>query len=161
MKEPIRKVRLSGGTIRYRAVVDVGRRPDGRRLQRTETHATLKEARAWVARTRADVSSPRFRRGRGRQAPRPRSHLEGAMSAPSAPASPALAGLLGRCPACGRGRLFKGYIAMPPACEACGLDYGFADSGDGPAVFVMLIAGFLATLPAKQPPFPELRGRMR
>ncbi len=66
------------------------------------------------------------------------------MSAPSAPASAALAGLLGRCPACGRGRLFKGYIAVPPACDACGLDYGFADSGDGPAVFVMLIAGFLA-----------------
>lgn len=57
--------------------------------------------------------------------------------------SPALAGALGRCPACGRGRLFKGYIALPPACESCGLDYGFADSGDGPAVFVMLIAGFL------------------
>lgn len=63
---------------------------------------------------------------------------------PARTSSPALAGLLGRCPACGRGRLFKGFIALPPACEACGLDYGFADSGDGPAVFVMLIAGFLA-----------------
>lgn len=58
--------------------------------------------------------------------------------------SPAFSGLLGRCPACGEGKLFRGYIALPPACEACGLDYGFADSGDGPAVFVMLIAGFLA-----------------
>lgn len=56
----------------------------------------------------------------------------------------ALSGVLGRCPACGEGKLFRGYIALPPACEACGLDYGFADSGDGPAVFVMLIAGFLA-----------------
>lgn len=58
--------------------------------------------------------------------------------------SAALRGVLGRCPRCGEGRLFKGYIALPPACEVCGLDYGFADSGDGPAVFVMLVAGFLA-----------------
>ncbi len=53
-------------------------------------------------------------------------------------------GLLGRCPRCGRGRLFDGYIKLRPACESCGLDFGFADAGDGPAVFVMLIAGFLA-----------------
>ncbi|MGA0532316.1 DUF983 domain-containing protein [Hansschlegelia sp. KR7-227] len=64
-------------------------------------------------------------------------------TSPSAP-SAALAGLAGRCPACGRGRLFDGYLALKPACENCGLDFGFADSGDGPAVFVMLIAGFLA-----------------
>ncbi|MDR4307516.1 DUF983 domain-containing protein [Chelatococcus sambhunathii] len=70
--------------------------------------------------------------------------METSRGAGSSTTSPALAGLLGRCPACGRGRLFKGFIALPPACEACGLDYGFADSGDGPAVFVMLIAGFLA-----------------
>ena len=25
----------------------------------------------------------------------------------------------------------------------CGLDYGFADSGDGPAVFIMFFAGFI------------------
>ena len=30
-----------------------------------------------------------------------------------------------------------------PRCEACGLDYGFADAGDGPAVFVILLAGFV------------------
>jgi uncharacterized protein (DUF983 family) len=59
-------------------------------------------------------------------------------------ASTALAGLIGRCPQCGEGELFDGYIAQPPACSQCGLDYGFADSGDGPAVFVMLIAGFFA-----------------
>jgi len=59
------------------------------------------------------------------------------------PGSTAVAGLLGRCPACGKGRLFRGFIAVPAACEACGLDYGFADSGDGPAVFVTLIGGFI------------------
>ena len=67
------------------------------------------------------------------------------MTAPRlTPRSAALRGVLGRCPRCGKGRLFKGFLDLPPACESCGLDYGFTDSGDGPAVFVMLIAGFLA-----------------
>lgn len=53
------------------------------------------------------------------------------------------AGLRGACPRCGRGKLFKGFIGLRGACDVCGLDYGFADSGDGPAVFVILIAGFI------------------
>lgn len=65
------------------------------------------------------------------------------MSAPHTEPSPALAGLRCRCPRCGEGRLFRGFIELAPACEACGLDYGFADSGDGPAVFVIMIAGFV------------------
>ena len=32
---------------------------------------------------------------------------------------------------------------MRPTCEACGLDYRFVDSGDGPAVFIVLLAGFV------------------
>jgi uncharacterized protein (DUF983 family) len=57
--------------------------------------------------------------------------------------SPLAAGLRGRCPACGRGRLFSGFLDLAPACDVCGQDYGFADSGDGPAVFIILIVGFL------------------
>ena len=57
--------------------------------------------------------------------------------------SPYFAGIACRCPRCGRGRLFTGFLTLAPACESCGLDYGFADAGDGPAVFVILIAGFL------------------
>ena len=53
------------------------------------------------------------------------------------------AGLVGRCPACHRGKLFAGYLTPAPRCEVCGLDYGFAHSGDGPAVFVILITGFI------------------
>ncbi len=53
------------------------------------------------------------------------------------------AGLKGRCPRCGRGPLFKGFIEFAPACSVCGLDYGFADAADGPAVFVCLIGGFI------------------
>jgi len=54
-----------------------------------------------------------------------------------------MAGLRGRCPRCGEGKLFSGFIALAPSCEACGLDYSFADSADGPAIFIMLIAGFI------------------
>jgi uncharacterized protein (DUF983 family) len=54
-----------------------------------------------------------------------------------------LAGLTGRCPRCGRGRLFDGVLALSPRCGKCGLDLSFADAGDGPAVFVSLIGGFL------------------
>ena len=58
-------------------------------------------------------------------------------------ADPVSAGLRGACPRCGQGRLFAGFIAVRPRCESCGLDFNFADSGDGPAVFVILIAGFI------------------
>ncbi|MBI1868693.1 MAG: DUF983 domain-containing protein [Methylocystis sp.] len=59
------------------------------------------------------------------------------------PVSPYVTGVVGRCPRCGKGRLFSGLLALAPSCEVCGLDYSFADSGDGPAMFVMLIAGFI------------------
>jgi len=51
--------------------------------------------------------------------------------------SPLRTGILGRCPRCGEGRLFKGFLALRPSCEVCGLDYSFADPADGPAFFVM------------------------
>lgn len=57
--------------------------------------------------------------------------------------SPFVAGLRCRCPRCGEGRLFEGFLKPRAQCESCGLDFAFADSGDGPAVFIMFIAGFL------------------
>ena len=53
------------------------------------------------------------------------------------------AGVLGRCPRCGEGRLFAGFLTVAPRCANCDLDYSFIDSGDGPAVFVILIVGFI------------------
>ena len=53
------------------------------------------------------------------------------------------AGIVGRCPACGQGKLFPGYLTLAPSLQLCGLDYGFADAGDGPAVFVILVTGFI------------------
>lgn len=55
--------------------------------------------------------------------------------------NPFLAGVLARCPACGKGALFSGYLKFAQCCEACGQDFSKADAGDGPAVFVILVAG--------------------
>jgi uncharacterized protein (DUF983 family) len=62
--------------------------------------------------------------------------------------NPLLAGASGRCPNCGEGHLFEGFLKIASRCEACGYDLAQADSGDGPAVFVILIGGFLAAFGA-------------
>jgi uncharacterized protein (DUF983 family) len=51
------------------------------------------------------------------------------------------------CPRCGRGRLFTGYLTVVEACEVCGLKLAANDSGDGPAVFLIFILGFVLTPP--------------
>ena len=51
------------------------------------------------------------------------------------------ASLLGRCPRCGRGRLFDGYLAIAPACSVCGQDFKVFDVGDGAAALVILVVG--------------------
>ncbi|WP_293900887.1 DUF983 domain-containing protein [Phenylobacterium sp.] len=61
---------------------------------------------------------------------------------------PLLAGLAGRCPNCGEGHLFEGFLEVAPSCAACGYDLSKADSGDGPAVFITMIAGFLVAFAA-------------
>ena len=57
--------------------------------------------------------------------------------------SPVVTGLKGRCPRCGKGHMFQGFLAVRPRCEVCGLDLAFADAGDGPAFFVMSIVGIV------------------
>jgi uncharacterized protein (DUF983 family) len=52
-----------------------------------------------------------------------------------------LASLLGRCPRCGRGALFNGYLSIAPSCESCGLDFASFDVGDGAAALVILVVG--------------------
>src|SRR6185312_8136624 len=44
---------------------------------------------------------------------------------------------------CGEGKLYSGFLTLRPSCATCGLDYAFIDAGDGPAVFIILIAGFI------------------
>ena len=53
------------------------------------------------------------------------------------------AGLLCRCPRCGNGRLFYGFLDVNPVCSACQLSFADHDSGDGPAVFLIFILGFI------------------
>jgi uncharacterized protein (DUF983 family) len=73
--------------------------------------------------------------------------------------SPLTAALTCRCPQCGEGKLYQGFLTLRPRCDACGLDYSFVDAGDGPAVFVILGAGFVVVFAALvvevlvQPPF--------
>jgi len=62
--------------------------------------------------------------------------------------NPLLAGLAGRCPHCGDGALFRGFLTVADRCDACGFDLARADSGDGPAVFVILIGGFIVAFAA-------------
>jgi uncharacterized protein (DUF983 family) len=82
------------------------------------------------------------------------------------------AGLRCRCPRCGEGKLFSGFLQMAKRCDRCGLDFSFADPADGPAFFVMSGVGIVVTavwawsVVAVQPPiwvqfatvFPTLIG---
>ena len=62
--------------------------------------------------------------------------------------NPLLAGLAGRCPHCGEGAFFSGFLTVADRCGQCGYDLSRADSGDGPAVFVILIGGFIVAFAA-------------
>lgn len=59
------------------------------------------------------------------------------------PVDPVSVGLRGLCPRCGQGKLFDGLLKPKDHCANCGLDFNFEDAGDGPAVFVILIMGFI------------------
>lgn len=59
------------------------------------------------------------------------------------PVSPVKAGLGCRCPRCGKGKLFKGFLDFADNCNHCGLDFSEFEKGDGPAVFIILILGFI------------------
>ena len=73
--------------------------------------------------------------------------------------SPVSTGIAGKCPRCGRGKLFAGYLTVAPKCASCGLSYEFADGGDGAAWFVMLfvcvvgVGSILGVEVAYSPPF--------
>jgi len=71
----------------------------------------------------------------------------------------ALRGIACKCPRCGKGKIYSGFLTFAPRCESCGLDYGYMDSGDGPAIFMIMIAGAIVVACALiveikyQPPF--------
>jgi uncharacterized protein (DUF983 family) len=47
----------------------------------------------------------------------------------------------GRCPACGQGKLFDGFLTLVPRCTSCRHPWAEADTGDGAAVFVIFVVG--------------------
>jgi uncharacterized protein (DUF983 family) len=67
------------------------------------------------------------------------------------PRSPVLAalgrGLAGRCPACGQGQLFAGYLRLVPACAACGAPLGRIRADDAPPYFTIFLAGHVLVPP--------------
>lgn len=56
------------------------------------------------------------------------------------------AGLFARCPRCGRGELFDGYLTVRPGCSVCGLGFAGHDTADGPAFFIMLPLSILTAV---------------
>ena len=69
--------------------------------------------------------------------------------------TPVLRGFLRRCPACGEGKLFQGYLKLNPTCPVCGESYNHEKAADGPAWLTVLLLGpffapiiFLASMTA-------------
>ncbi len=55
--------------------------------------------------------------------------------------------VLGRCPKCGKGKLFAGYLKQVEQCAVCGERFGHIRADDGPAWLTILVVGhILATL---------------
>ncbi len=63
------------------------------------------------------------------------------------PSTGLMRGLARRCPNCGEGALFAGYLRVKGTCEACGHDNGAYRADDGPAYFTLLIVGHLIVAP--------------
>lgn len=55
-----------------------------------------------------------------------------------------LRGFLGRCPRCGKGPLFSGFLKLAHCCMICHADFSNIDPADGPAAFAVLIGGICA-----------------
>ena len=48
-----------------------------------------------------------------------------------------------RCPKCGRGPLFRGYLALWPACDNCGMETGEIYTADAAPYFTILVVGHI------------------
>ena len=52
-------------------------------------------------------------------------------------------GLRGHCPACGKGRIFTGFLKVAAVCEECGAPLGLARADDAPPYFTILVVGHI------------------
>jgi uncharacterized protein (DUF983 family) len=61
--------------------------------------------------------------------------------APASLSSDLLRGVLGKCPACGKGKLFRAFLKVADHCPACGEALHHHRADDFPAYLVILIVG--------------------
>jgi uncharacterized protein (DUF983 family) len=52
-------------------------------------------------------------------------------------------GFRGRCPSCGIGRIFDGFLTVVAECEHCHAPLGLARADDAPPYFTILIVGHI------------------
>jgi uncharacterized protein (DUF983 family) len=52
-------------------------------------------------------------------------------------------GLLGRCPYCGKGRMFRAFLKVNDRCDVCGEELSHHRADDFPAYIVIFIVGHL------------------
>ena len=62
---------------------------------------------------------------------------------PYPPVSLLRVALTGCCPRCGQGKLYQSFLKVADRCAVCGLRLNVHDTGDAPAVFVVLFLGVL------------------
>jgi uncharacterized protein (DUF983 family) len=55
----------------------------------------------------------------------------------------ALRGFFGRCPACGRGKMFRKFLKVDDACPECGEELHHQRADDFPAYLVIVIVGHI------------------
>lgn len=54
-----------------------------------------------------------------------------------------LRGMMGRCPACGEGKLFRAFVKVADRCNACGEDLHHHRADDFPAYLTIFLVGHL------------------
>jgi len=52
-------------------------------------------------------------------------------------------GLCNRCPNCGKGRVFNGYLTVVPQCSECGAELGRVRADDAPPYFTIFVVGHI------------------
>lgn len=62
--------------------------------------------------------------------------------------SVAYVSLKGRCPACGKGKLYHSLLRINNRCSHCGLNLAEREQGDGPAFLAILLIGALTAISA-------------
>ena len=72
-------------------------------------------------------------------------------SSEETPPSAWATGFRGRCPRCGQGRLYSGFLKVAPRCTVCDLDLSQEDAGDGAVPFVTLVVGAVGVLAGALP----------